>query len=123
MQLYNNEANDDNQPVEITLEDLKTLRDDCKHLIDNAEAASRLMKNEDFKKVVLESYFEGEPKRLGSLIASGRLPEGSLQGAFEDLKSIGNFVTFINETINKGEIVRDELACAEEAYNEAVDSK
>ena len=117
MNIY--EAEDlDQAPVEITLEDLNTLRDDCKEIIETANSAKRLLVNEDFIKVVQQGYFEKEPKRLGCLIASGRMTSNAIQGAVEDLKSIGNCVNFLNDVVQKGEIAQGELDAIQDAYNE-----
>lgn len=107
-------------PIEITIEDLNNLRNDCKDIIETADAAKRLLDNSDFQKVMEVGYFDKEPKRLGSLIASGRMPASAVDGAIEDLKSIGNCANFLNNIVQKGVIAESELEAAEAAYNEAI---
>lgn len=119
MNIY--ESDEDNEaPVEITMEQLNQLRDDCKDIIETADAAKRLLDNSDFVKVMQVGYFDKEPKRLGALIASGRMPANAVDGAVEDLKSIGSCVNFLNDVVQKGVIAQSELDAAEAAYNEAI---
>ena len=120
MNIYGQDEVQEDDTVEITMESLNELREECKDIIETANAAKRLLTNPDFITVIEEGYFDKEPKRLGSLIASGRMPATQVEGAIEDLKSIGSCVTFLNNIVQKGEIANSELEAAEAAYNEAI---
>ena len=119
--IYEQETHEDT-PVNITLEELVSLKEECKTLISNAECARNLLKNEDFKKVIQVEYFENQPKRLGLLIASGRMPPASMEDTIADLKSIGNLANFLNDVIQKGEIAKTEIANLQEAYDDSVEN-
>ena len=121
-QIYTPETEEE-APVEITLEQLEDSRKQCKDIIETSEAAIRLSKNEDFIKVMFKTYFEEEPKRLGYLIASGKLPDSSVDGAIENLKAVGIVQKFLNDIVMQGNLAKDSLNSLEEAYNNSLESK
>ena len=84
-------------------ENIQALEDsiqDCKVIIETGEALQRLMKNRDFKKVILEGYFKDEPIRLVHLKSdvSFQTPERQ-QAILTQMDSIGALNQYFN-TLN-----------------------
>jgi hypothetical protein len=123
VQLYEQHGYDEetDQPVAITLEDLNKLRDDCRDVIALGDAVKALEKNSDFIKLIKEAYIQKEPKRLGQLIASGKMVESGMNGAFQDLKSIGNLNSFLDQKKQEAALAADHLESANQAYNEQLE--
>lgn len=121
MDLYNaslgEEAPDE---IELTLEQYEEAKGHYEVIIKRADAARRLAENQDFKDLVMNGYFEDEPKRLAELMASGRLPNSGFDGCVEDMKSIGRFRNYMKMHIEQGQLARDELESLEEARDEAI---
>lgn len=121
MDLYNaslgEEAPDE---IELTLEQYEEAKTHYQTIIDRADSARRLADNPDFKSLVMEGYFENEPKRLAELMASGRLPQSGFDGCVEEMKSIGRFRNFLKLHIEQGNAARDEMESLEEARDEAI---
>ena len=89
----------------------------AKSLADMGNAVKRLMKNRDFKKVILEKYFEKEPVRLVFLKgdANWSSPE-SQQELLSQMDAIGNFRNFLNSLMLLG----DQAEGAISAYHEEI---
>jgi hypothetical protein len=124
MRLYESEDQNEEESsvVNITLEDLESIRTDCKELIELGEAAKVLSRNPEFIKVIMECYFKREPTRLGELIASGRLPENQIPNVVTDLKAIGCLNNFLNALVEKGKLAKEHLDGCETAYNEYIEA-
>ena len=128
MDIYNHDADvdevlgmdGDEGPTMMTYAEYEEYKKTCMEVITEAESAARLTLNADFNTTIMETYFDKEPKRLGSIMASGQLPPKGFEGAVEDLKSIGHLKTFLSNLIQKGNIARNELQGLEEAYNESI---
>lgn len=71
--------------------------DEARKAIEKRDALLRLLKNRDFKKLVLTEYFENEPKRLATLVAHPNFQSDEQQkSVMEDLRSIGTLQQFFN---------------------------
>ena len=103
----------------MSFEEAQQYKASCEHVIRQSEAAIRLSKNSDFVTLIMEGYFTEEPKRLGMLIASGRINEKQITGCLEDLRGIGNLRAFMASFIQKGEIAKGELVNLEAAIKAA----
>jgi len=122
MEIYNETDmhGEDEGPTEMTMAEFDEYKASCIFLIDQAKAAAELAAYAPFKQIIMEDYFSNEPKRLGCLIASGRMTPQGLAGAVEDLKSIGHLRKYLQEFIEKGNIAAGELENLEIARAEAV---
>lgn len=122
MDLYNasqgNEADD--EPIELNLEQYEEAKAHYQGIIDRADAARRLANNDDFKALVLTGYFENEPKRLVELMASGKLPQQSMDNCVKDIESVGRFRNYMKMHMEQGRMAADELVLLEEARDEAI---
>lgn len=112
---------DENQEdIGLTLEEFEEMKGDCERVISYGDAAVRLAENPDFKLLVMDGYFKGEPDRLAGTIASGKFPPASDQNAFEAIKAIGKFAAFFQDITAKANIARDQLEGLEEARDMAI---
>jgi len=75
-----------------------------------AEALERLHENEDFKKVILEGYFEKEAKRLfGLLVDAQPIKRESMENIIEMLNSIRHLKQFHRNVILNNAIAKENL--------------
>lgn len=123
MNIYNPDDDmDDNAPTEMTMEEFDEYKASCLFLIEQAKAAAKLVEFPAFQTIIMETYFSDEPKRLGCLMASGRMTPNGFDGAVSDLRAIGHLRKFLQEFIEKGNIAAAELEALEAARAEAVAS-
>ena len=130
MDIYNHDAEVDEVlgtdemegPTMMTYAEYEEYKVTCLEVIAEAESAARLAKNTDFNATIMDTYFDKEPKRLGSIMASGHQTPKAFDGAVEDLRSIGHLKTFLSHLIQKGQIAQNELEGLEEAYEEATNA-
>lgn len=122
MNLYESDAPEEQEQAHLTVDQYQEYKKSCIDLLDMAKAAERLSENADFKLIVMDAYFDQEPKRLAGLMATGRLNERQFDECVADLKSIGSMRTFLQDFIQKGNIAADELKNLEEAWNDAVEA-
>ena len=121
MEIYDPTANEtDDTPTEMTMEEFNEYKASCLYLIEQAKAAAELAAYKPFQKIIMEDYFSNEPKRLGCLIASGRMTPSGMEGAVRDLQSIGHLRNYLQDFIEKGNIAAGELENLEIARAEAV---
>lgn len=111
---------EDEAPATMTFEEYEAHKIACQEVLETAEAAERLTNNPDFQRIIIGVYMTDEPRRLASLIASGRLTPKATEDTFEDLKAIGNLNTFMSGQLQKGNIARNELAQLQEAWDQFV---
>jgi hypothetical protein len=106
---------------EVTAEEIQVSIDEAKEAVELRDHMQRLMKNADFKAVVLEAYFKDEPARLVELKAAHAMQAEEYQRAIvKDMDAIGGFQQFINrvfhfgreadEMISQGEATLGEMA-------------
>lgn len=121
MDLYNASLGGaEESPIELTLEQYEEAKEHFKTITDRADAARRLADNSDFKILIMQGYLTDEPQRLAELIASGRLPEKSVNDCSRQLVSIGDFRGYMKNIIEQGNMAADEMESLEEARDEAI---
>ena len=121
MNLYENDTTEE-QTAQLTVEQYQDYKKSCLDLLEMAKAAERLSENPDFKLIVMDAYFDQEPKRLAGLMATGKLNDRQFEDCASDLKAIGSMRAFLQDFIQKGNIATGELKNLEEAWNEAVEA-
>lgn len=118
MNLYNGSTDGESQEeVGITFEEYEAHKKACEEVIAQSDIAARLTNNPDFQALIIGVYMQDEPKRLGQLIASGRLTPKATEDAFADLKSVGNLNRFMSNQLQRGDIARQELKDLQEAWD------
>lgn len=122
MNIYDENHNEDEGVAALTHEEYTAHKAACEAIVDKSDAAIKLSNNPEFIEIVMMAYLEDEPKRLGSIMASGKLTPKSFEDCVADLRSIGSMRGFLQDFVTKGDIARDELAGLEEAWNEAVEA-
>lgn len=125
MDLYNaSQGNEDeDEGIVLTLEEYEDAKASLSKIIDRADAARRLVKNEDFNNLVMIGYLTDEPKRLAELMASGRLPSANMDNCLKEMAAIGAFRNYMKMHIEQGNMARDELSALEEARQEAIEAE
>lgn len=119
--IYNAEEDSVDEVTHMTHEQYTEYKASCEHLIGLAKQSAKLVENPDFKAIVMDAYFDQEPKRLAGLMASGRITKAQFAECANDLESIGSMRAFLQDFIAKGNIAQDELDNLEIAWNEAVE--
>lgn len=122
MNLYENDVQDTEETVHLTVEQYQESKASCEELLRQAKAASKLAENPEFKEIVMDAYFDQEPKRLAGLMATGRLSDRQFDGCISELRAIGSLRTFLQDYIQKGNIAQSELENLEIAWNEAIEA-
>ena len=97
--------------------------DDLKNQIEMHHALERLHENEDFKKVVLDGYFEKESERIFQmLITPSSLKREQIENLMEMMSSIRYFKGYFKTLIINAAMAPDELE-AEQLYRQEVTAK
>lgn len=120
MEIYDNGADTEDNTTEMTMEEFDSYKASCLYLIEQAKAAAKLAADPNFQTLIMENYFVEEPKRLGSLMASGKLTEKGFEGCVSDLRAIGHLHSYLQDFIEKGNIAAGELENLEIARADAV---
>lgn len=106
-------SNDAIQEIEMNIKE-------AQKMVDLGAAVQRLATNRDFKKVVLEMYFEKEAVRLVHLKANPAMQDKERQEAIvKEMDAIGSFYQFLRtleiqaemarRAIDDGESLREEI--------------
>lgn len=106
-------SNDAIQEIELSIKE-------AQKMVDLGAAVQRLATNRDFKKVVMEMYFEKEAVRLVHLKANPAMQDKDRQDAIvKEMDAIGSFYQFLRtleiqadmarRAIDDGESLREEL--------------
>lgn len=112
----------ESEPVSMTYEEYLEYKEMLEAQIERAEAARKLAQNPDFQIVVMQELFVNEPRRIGELMASGKLPPKSFESCTQNLQSIGFLRSFLTEQLEKGQLAQSQLESLEAGYQEAVES-
>lgn len=103
--------NEQIQHVELSL-------DEAKKVVDFGEAIQRLEKNADFKKVILDGYFNDEAKRLTFLTADTTLDDKSANAVWAGIRAIGELRAFLMNRKVTAEIAKKEVMDFSETLEE-----
>jgi len=120
--IYNSEQDNVGEVTYMTYDQYTEYKASCEHVIEQAEKASKLSKNPEFISIIMDGYFDQEPKRLAGLMVTGRLTKVQFDNCVEDLRSIGSLTSYLQDFIAKGNIAKDELKNLEIAWNEAIEA-
>ena len=86
----------DNSNLKIDLEQIDSVIEDNKKKIEKGKALDRLMKNPDFKEIILDGYFETEAKKLFHILTD---PTGATPYTEETIRmklaSISDFKGYV----------------------------
>lgn len=121
MNLYEQD-NASEETAHLTMEQYQEYKASCEELLRQAKSAAKLAEQPEFKEIVMDAYFDQEPKRLAGLMATGRLSDKQFDECISELRAIGSLRTFLQDFIQKGNIAQDELNNLEAAWNEAVEA-
>lgn len=88
-------------------------------LVDQGNALERLRSNKDFKKVILDSYFEQEAIRLVQLKADPSMQKEENQAAIiKQMDAIGALAQYFNTVFQFAQMAKKNLASDEEMRDE-----
>ena len=88
--------------------DTSVIRKELSETVAKGEAVQRLLKNKDFKQIVLEYYFKDTMTGLSHSLANQYKPEFR-QAITEQILSIGHLSNFLNMIIEDGNRAVTEL--------------
>lgn len=90
-----------------------------KKIIEVGDALSRLKSNRDFKKIVLEDYFEQEAIRLVHLKSDSNMQSTSSQEVIlKQMDAIGTFKSYLQMVERNAELARKTLVFNEQMRDE-----
>lgn len=101
----------DIQEVQLTIEE-------AKEIIAMGDAIERLFKNRDFKKVVLEGYFEKEAVRYVKLLGDANLTEKGREEILRDMTGVGVFNYYLHMRRMEADHLREEVKQHEDTLDE-----
>lgn len=123
MNLYESQdADETSESVSMTYEEYLERKEVFEAQVEISDAARKLATIPEFELVVMNAYFTEEPRRLGALMASGKLAQKNFDNCAHDLQAIAHFRNFLKEQLERGNLARNELESLQEAYDEAVAS-
>lgn len=105
----------DIEEIELTLEH-------AQHLVEKAAMADRLSRNPDFRKLIMEGYFEGETARLGLLVGDPH-HAGTQEMILNDLKGTGALKRFFQNIFMLGRTAAAEIEAAGHTLQELRDEE
>jgi hypothetical protein len=104
-----------NSPIQAIEENIKQ----AKKIVEVGEALGRLQNNRDFKRVVIEGYFEQEAIRLVHLKSDPNLQSpDSQKSILAQIDAIGAVSQYFSTVLHKASIARKAIASDEEARDE-----
>lgn len=105
-------SNDAIQEIELSIKE-------AQKIVDLGAAVQRLASNRDFKKVVMEMYFEKEAVRLVHLKANPAMQDKDRQEAIvKEIDAIGSFHQFLRTLEIQAEMARRAVADGEDLRQE-----
>lgn len=105
-------SNDAIQEIELSIKE-------AQKIVDLGAAVQRLASNRDFKKVVMEMYFEKEAIRLVHLKANPAMQDKERQEAIvKEMDAIGSFYQFLRTLETQAEMARRAIDDGEELRQE-----
>ena len=100
------------EEIELNIEQAKTI-------VALGNAMERLSNNRDFKKVIVEGFFEKEAIRLVHLKSDFNMQNPEAQASIaSQMDSIGNLAQYFNKVINQGMLAEKAIQSDEETRDE-----
>lgn len=91
-------------------------------IVDLGESLERLVSNRDFKKVILEGYFEQEAIRLVHLKSDDNMQSSGSQYSIEkQMMGIGAFSSYLNTVRMRAQMAINALASDEQTRSELLE--
>jgi hypothetical protein len=90
------------------IEEIELTIEHARHLVEKAEMADRLSRNPDFRKLIMEGYFETETARLGLLVGDPHHAD-SQEMIMNDLKGTGALKRFFQNIFLLGRTAAAEI--------------
>lgn len=104
---------------EYDIETVELSIEEAQKKIDLMNAVDKLKSNRDFKKVVLQGYFENEAIRLVSLKANpGTQSKEDQEQIIKYIDSIGSFMNYLNMIRHQGKMAESSLEDFERTRDE-----
>lgn len=94
--------NNEIHEIELSIEEAR------KH-VEIGRMAEKLASNREFKKIVLEGYFEKEAARLAQIYSDPMLPPDAREGVQRDLCGVGAFKRYLQHLVRIGTIAEQEI--------------
>lgn len=97
--------------------------EDAKNMVKMGEAAKKLTKNGDFKKVIMNGYFVDEAARLALLSSDPNIPENVREFIMRDLNGPGALKRYLQTLTRMGDQAAIEIDEAYETMGELRDEE
>ena len=104
--------------VQVTIEQLELQLASSKEAVELRDAAQRLWKNKDFKKVVLDTFMLTEAARYVQASADPALDVGSRADALAIAQASGHLKRFLSVVIQMGNHAENQIVPIEVALDE-----
>jgi hypothetical protein len=108
-------------------ETIQAIEDNIKQarkIVEVGDALERLKNNRDFKKVMLEGYFEQEAIRLVHLKSDQNVQSAEMQKSIiAQIDAIGAVSQYLSTVLHKASIARKAIASDEEARDELLEEE
>jgi len=109
-----------NATIQAIEENIKQAR----RLVDVGDALERLKNNRDFKKVMIEGYFEQEAVRLVHLKSDQNVQSPDMQKSINaQIDAIGAVSQYFSTILHKASVARKAIASDEEAREEILEEE
>jgi hypothetical protein len=96
----------------------------ARKIVEVGEALERLKANKDFKKVMLEGYFEQEAIRLVHLKSDQNVQSPDMQKSINaQIEAIGAVSQYFSTVLHKASIARKAITSDEEARDEILEEE
>lgn len=94
---------------------------ESKEVLEFSDALARLQSNRDFKKVILQGYFNQEAVRLVHLKSDANMQSAESQKSIlAQIDAIGALSQYLRATRQQGDMARKTLAYAEQVREEMI---
>ncbi|WP_027854448.1 hypothetical protein [Marinobacterium litorale] len=88
---------------------------EAERMADLARSVKRLRSNRDFKKIIMEGYFENEPVRLVMLKSDPQFQsEERQQALLKEMDGIGSLRNYLQTILTMGNMAEKEIADSEQ---------
>jgi hypothetical protein len=92
----------------------------CRQIVERREQALRLLKNKDFKDLIMRFYLVDEASRLAQMSGHLGLSAADAKGFMDMAQATGHLKRFIDVTIRQGEQALADLAQYTVNYDELI---
>lgn len=106
--------------TETPAEQIDRQMSNCRQVVERREQALRLLKNADFKALIMQFYMVEEAARLSQMSGHLGLTPADAKGFMDMAQATGHLKRFLDVTIRQGEQALADLTQYRENYDELI---